>query len=161
VRTIDCGGGTRREVSVSAAAGRPEVRVDGTPFHPDVQPLGPGRFLWRDGDRLEVFHCVRDGDVIHLFWRGEVYRLVDEGEGRRPSARQVAGGLEAPMPGRVIKVAVEVGQEVAKGQEVLVVESMKMENALRAPHAGRVTALSAEVGEMVAPGRVLVEIEPA
>jgi len=54
---------------------------------------------------------------------------------------------------------VETGQDVEKGQEVLVVEAMKMENALRAPRAGRVGAIHARVGDMVAPGRVLVEIE--
>jgi biotin carboxyl carrier protein len=71
----------------------------------------------------------------------------------------VAGALEAPMPGRVIKLGVEVDQTVEKGDEILVVEAMKMENALRAPRAGRVTAVHTRVGEMVAPGRALVELD--
>jgi biotin carboxyl carrier protein len=62
------------------------------------------------------------------------------------------------MPGRVSAVKVKAGDAVAKGQELLVVEAMKMENALRAPHAGVVRAVHAHVGEMVAPGRPLVEI---
>jgi biotin carboxyl carrier protein len=63
------------------------------------------------------------------------------------------------MPGKVIKVSVTAGQRVAKGDEVLVVEAMKMENALRAPRAGTVTAIRAAVGDMVAPGALLVDLE--
>jgi 3-methylcrotonyl-CoA carboxylase alpha subunit len=51
------------------------------------------------------------------------------------------------------------GQRVARGEELLVVEAMKMENALRAPRDGVVRAVHVSVGEMVAPGRALVEIE--
>jgi biotin carboxyl carrier protein len=63
------------------------------------------------------------------------------------------------MPGRVSAVKVEPGERVAKGQELVVVEAMKMENALRAPHAGVVRAVHARAGDMVAPGRALVEID--
>ena len=58
----------------------------------------------------------------------------------------------------MIAVRVQAGQRVTKGEELLVVEAMKMENALRAPRDGVVRAVHASVGEMVAPGRVLVEI---
>jgi biotin carboxyl carrier protein len=56
-------------------------------------------------------------------------------------------------------VKVQPGQAVARGEELLVVEAMKMENALRAPRAGVVRAVHVGVGEMVAPGRPLVEID--
>jgi 3-methylcrotonyl-CoA carboxylase alpha subunit len=63
------------------------------------------------------------------------------------------------MPGKVIKVSAAVGQRVAKGQEILVVEAMKMENAIRAPRDGTVRSLTARVGDMVGPGAVLAELE--
>jgi biotin carboxyl carrier protein len=59
----------------------------------------------------------------------------------------------------VSAVKVEVGAHVRKGEELLVVEAMKMENALRAPRDGVVRAVHVGVGEMVAPGRALVELE--
>jgi 3-methylcrotonyl-CoA carboxylase alpha subunit len=125
-----------------------------------VEAAGGGVFVWREGDRVETFHCVRDQDVIHLFWRGAVYRIeTDDGGGRAAHHRQVPGALEAPMPGRVIAVRVAAGQAVAKGQELLVIEAMKMENALRAPREGTVKAVAARVGVMVSPGVVLVELE--
>ena len=74
-------------------------------------------------------------------------------------AAKYAGALEAPMPGRVTAVKAEPGQRVERGEELLVVEAMKMENALRAPRGGVVRAVHVTAGEMVAPGRPLVEIE--
>ena len=124
-----------------------------------VELVAPGIFVWREGARVETFHCVRDGDVIHLFWRGTAYRLEADGESARSAHRAVSGALEAPMPGRVIAVRVEPGQAVTKGQELVVVEAMKMENALRAPRDGRVRSVAARAGDMVVPGVVLVEIE--
>jgi 3-methylcrotonyl-CoA carboxylase alpha subunit len=124
-----------------------------------VEEVAPGTFVLRQGDAVETFHCVRAKDEIHLFWRGRVYVLEEETERRRAAHRHPAGALEAPMPGKVIKVNVAVGQQVAKGDEVLVVEAMKMENGLRAPRAGTVKAVSVKVGDMVAPGVSLVEIE--
>jgi biotin carboxyl carrier protein len=59
----------------------------------------------------------------------------------------------------VIAVKVAPGQKVARGEELLVVESMKMENAVRAPRDGTVRAVAAQVGDMVGPGAVLVELE--
>jgi 3-methylcrotonyl-CoA carboxylase alpha subunit len=135
------------------------VVVDGAAFVPAVEETGPGTFLWRAGDASETFHCVRDGDTIHLSWRGSAYRLVEEKEGGRASRRQVAGGLEAPMPGKVIAVKAAPGQAVKKGEELLVVEAMKMENAIRAPRDGIVRSVGARVGDMVGPGTILVELQ--
>ena len=125
----------------------------------EVEPLGPGVFLFRQGDRREIFHCVRDGETVHLFWGGRAYLLEEETERSRSAHRHVGGGLEAPMPGKVIAVNVAPGDTVMKGDELLVVEAMKMENAVRAPREGRVKSVSAQVGDMVSPGVVLVELE--
>jgi 3-methylcrotonyl-CoA carboxylase alpha subunit len=125
----------------------------------EVELLAPGTFVFRQGDRRETFHCVRDGDVVHLFWRGRAYRLEEETERSRASHRHAGGGLEAPMPGKVIAVNVVPGDTVGKGDELVVVEAMKMENAVRAPREGRVKSVSARVGDMVSPGVVLVELE--
>ncbi len=125
----------------------------------DVRPLGPGTFVLRRGDAIETFHCVRDGDAFHLFWRGAAYRLEELGEGHRAAQRHATGALEAPMPGKVIAVRKAAGELVVKGEEILIVEAMKMENAIRAPRDARVKRIAARVGDMVAPGAVLVELE--
>ena len=63
------------------------------------------------------------------------------------------------MPGRVVRVLVAVGDEVAEQQGVVVIEAMKMQNELKSPKAGRVVRVGAVVGETVQPGDVLVVVE--
>jgi 3-methylcrotonyl-CoA carboxylase alpha subunit len=147
------------DVEVREGGAGAHVTVAGQEFEAQVEPEGPGTFVFRRGDRRETFHCVRDGDTLHLFWRGRVYLLEEETERGRGAQRHVGGGLEAPMPGKVIAVNVAPGDTVMKGDELLVVEAMKMENAVRAPREGRVKSVSARVGDMVSPGVVLVELE--
>jgi pyruvate carboxylase subunit B len=63
------------------------------------------------------------------------------------------------MPGRVVSVDVKVGDTVAKGQGVVVLEAMKMQNELVSPADGKVKAVHCKPGDNVDPGKVLVEID--
>jgi acetyl/propionyl-CoA carboxylase alpha subunit len=67
--------------------------------------------------------------------------------------------ITAPMPGRVIRVLVEQGHEVAAGEGLIVVEAMKMQNEMKAPRAGRVAAVKTLAGATVSAGDVLLVIE--
>jgi biotin carboxyl carrier protein len=69
-----------------------------------------------------------------------------------------AASLTAPMPGTVVKVLVDEGQEVEEGQLLLVLEAMKMEQPVTAPHAGVVHSLPFEKGSLVPGGAVLAEV---
>ena len=69
------------------------------------------------------------------------------------------GGLLAPMPGRVLAVAVSEGEDVEAGQLLMVVEGMKMEHRVTAPHAGRVAEVRARAGEQVSGGDLLVVLD--
>ncbi len=152
-------GGESREIAVRETKDALEVTVNGTRHVFAVEEVSPGSFVARHDGRVVRFHCVRDGDDVHLFWGGAVYRLAEEREGGRALHRAAHGGLEAPMPGKVIKLSAAPGQKVAKGDEILVIEAMKMENAIRAPRDGTVKSVAAKVGDMVNPGVVLVELE--
>jgi propionyl-CoA carboxylase alpha chain len=66
-----------------------------------------------------------------------------------------SGSLRAPLPGTVVAVRVAVGDEVADGQELLVIEAMKMQHVVRADRAGRITALPVQAGAAVEVGAVL------
>jgi biotin carboxyl carrier protein len=82
---------------------------------------------------------------------------------RFPEAEVAAGtgGCEAPMPGKVVQVLVEVGQTVARGAPLVVLEAMKMEQSLTAPRGGQVSAVRCAAGERVDAGAVLVELVDA
>jgi len=152
-------GEQHHEVAVRTVREGLEATVDGRAFLLSVFAAAPGTFVLEEGARRETFHCARDGDLVHLFWRGVVYRLTREREGARAAPRPAASGLTAPMPGKVIVVRVAPGQAVRKGEELLVIEAMKMENALRAPRDGVVKSVGARPGDMVSPGVVLVELQ--
>jgi biotin carboxyl carrier protein len=68
--------------------------------------------------------------------------------------------IAAPMPGRVVKILVAPGDDVAADQPVAIVEAMKMENEIRTQRAGRVAKIGAAAGDTVEGGAVLVELEP-
>jgi biotin carboxyl carrier protein len=101
--------------------------------------------------------------LVHL--DGQVAGVTMNGRTARRGSRDAtgpAGGEQrvvAPMPGRIVKVLVGPGDEVAARQGVVVVEAMKMENELRAPRPGRVREVSVSPGASVEAGRVLVVLE--
>ena len=81
-----------------------------------------------------------------------------------PAAKPVATGtagsvkINAPMPGKIVDVKVKVGDAVKKGQTVLVLEAMKMENEICAPQDGTVATVECAVGDSVETGKVLVSM---
>ena len=79
----------------------------------------------------------------------------------QPAAAAPAGGhsIKTPLPGVIIDVKVNVGDTVAKGQTVVVLEAMKMENNINADRDGKVVAIQVAKGDTVADGAVLVVLE--
>ncbi|MBO1334199.1 biotin carboxylase N-terminal domain-containing protein [Streptomyces sp. VRA16 Mangrove soil] len=124
-----------------------EVRVRGDEVLVDGAPTTPARLTAVAGDWL-----ARDGDAWHVQDHDPVAaRLTGAGH-------DGAGSLTAPMPGTVTVVKVAVGDQVAAGQSLLVVEAMKMEHVIAAPHAGTVTELDVSPGTTVAMDQVLAVI---
>ena len=77
-----------------------------------------------------------------------------------PAAAPVSGNaIKTPLPGVIIDVKVNVGDTVAKGQTVVVLEAMKMENNINADRDGKVTAIQVTKGDTVADGAVLIVLE--
>ncbi|HET7449999.1 MAG TPA: biotin/lipoyl-containing protein [Gaiellaceae bacterium] len=97
-------------------------------------------------------------------YRYEVEALDERARAIRDLSAAKAGPagpapLVAPMPGLVVRVAVEVGDTVQAGQALVVMEAMKMENELRSAAAGTVKAVRAVPGTAVEKGAILVELE--
>lgn len=117
------------------------------------------------GRRYDVVTCF-DAGRWHVLVNGLATRFVLEderslrrvGAGLKPALTQTSGDVKTPMPGRVVKVLVGVGDSVQKGQGVIVVEAMKMENEFKASCTGVVTEILVKPGETVEAGKVLVRI---
>ncbi|MGZ3443898.1 MAG: biotin/lipoyl-containing protein, partial [Polyangia bacterium] len=76
-----------------------------------------------------------------------------------PPPKSGPSAILSPMPGKVVKVLVAVGEEVKAGQGVMVVEAMKMENELKAPRDGKVKAVAVKEGQPVEAGQSLVTLD--
>ena len=129
--------------------------IPGTPMRQLVLEGQPTVLAMRSGGRGQWSLGIR-GER----WEVEV---VDE---RTRHIRSLTGGAErargpvvlrAPMPGLVVRVAARVGDQVAAGAGLVVLEAMKMENELKAPAPGVVGAVRVEAGQAVEKGQVLVE----
>ena len=142
--------GTSRVVRVSDVEGTPVRMVTiGDEVHRVVARRGVTRgsyTLWLDGFRYEV-------EALD-----ERMRAIRELSGAGKEASGPAP-LIAPMPGMIVRVAVQVGDIVQPGQGLVVMEAMKMENELRATTAGTVKAVLAQPGTAVEKGAVLLELE--
>lgn len=152
-----------------------------------VEPLGEGRYaVTVEGQRSEVHALALPGEALSMLIDGASYNveletkgdevgvllrnqvtrfdLVDEQKYRLRAAaatfsnegRQV---VNSPMPGKVVRVFVKVGDAVTEGQPLVVVEAMKMENELKSPKAGTVTEVTAKEGTAVENGSKLVVVE--
>jgi biotin carboxyl carrier protein len=84
-------------------------------------------------------------------------RLIDQ-LGMNAAVGQKVGDIKAPMPGMVLEVAVTVGQAVEKGDKVLILEAMKMENVIKAAGEGVVKAILVSKGTAVEKGQILIEM---
>ncbi len=69
-----------------------------------------------------------------------------------------AGNVTCPMAGRVVAVSVQVGQTVKEGEQLMVLEAMKMNNYIYAPHDGKISAVFVRVGDAVEEGQLLVTL---
>lgn len=156
--------GKTREIDVEQDVdGKPRVRIDGTPFE--------GEFLVRDG----AVSIRRGADVHEVFVGGKGeratiamrhHRVIAQVENAQHARKKGAGAsgpasksVRSPMPGRVVSVRVQKGDDVAAQQTVVVVEAMKMENELRAAIAGKVAAVHVREGDNVEASALLISFE--
>jgi biotin carboxyl carrier protein len=116
-----------------------------------------------DGKAIEVF-LTRGRHGKQVFVNGRRFLVEDADQlpsrrGRRTGIDQAPGDITPPMPSIVVRIMVEEGDFVKKGQGLIVVTAMKMETTLKAPYNGRITVIKTTVDAKVAPGDILVEIE--
>ena len=130
----------------------------------DWRPFAPVFRAFLDGQEMS-FQIDREGVGFRLTRRGTTTRIVV----MTPRAAELAAlmpvkqppdlsrFLLAPMPGLLVALAVEEGQEVKTGEELATIEAMKMENVLRAERDGRVAAIRARPGASLAVDEIILE----
>jgi propionyl-CoA carboxylase alpha chain len=152
----------------SLGADRFTITVDGAPSTVRLVAVEPRagsgaavEVVFEDDGHRVRRRVVSDGGATGARWHVDGLVLVEEPRFPEAVAAAVAGGLTAPMPGKVVKVLVEAGQDVAAGAALLVLEAMKMEQTVRAPTDGVVAALHVSTGEQVEADQLLAVVTPA
>lgn len=111
-------------------------------------------------DQTVTATVVRDGEHFHIFSQGVHTDLhYNDVLAHAGEAEAEGGRLTAPMPGKIVAVLVKNGQEVKKGEALLIMEAMKMEHTISAPHDGVVEEVLYAVGDQVAEGAPLLNFK--
>ena len=141
-----------------------------------------------DGKIFEVSVNEQDKNVAEVIVNGKPYTVAFEREDapvvqavRRPPVQKASNtdapakkaaaaapavkkvgsskSVKSPLPGNIFKIVVSVGQEVKRGEQIIIIESMKMENSITADKDGTVKAIYIEVGQSVLQGDALVDLD--
>ena len=156
------------DIQIREDGGRVFAEVDGRRYELDVQRSpANGYLLVLDS---QVFDCrvagrPESGKQIEVIVGTRNYAVTLTDPKRLSSATSASAHGEdtariiAPMPGKVVRVLVELGSQVAAGDGIMVVEAMKMQNEMKSPRAGTVIALNIQTGATVNGGDVLAVIE--
>ena len=145
-----------------------DLHLNGQPFAWDEAEQGPGRFQVLHGGRsydaevvsadyaAKQFVLKINGQRIELSAKDR-FDLLLERLGLSAAVAVQVNELKAPMPGLIVDVRVQPGQIVQKGDPLLVLEAMKMENILKAPADGTVSAVKVSLRDNVQKGQLLVQ----
>ncbi len=153
-------GETEKMVAVGYAKGAYELELDGSRTPARGERTGHSTLRAELGGVRLPATVIAVGEKRHVFLHGRGWPLVcvdplhhaGEGVGE-------AGGLVAPMPGKIIALLAQPGAAVEKGAPLLILEAMKMEHTIAAPAKGVVKAFRFEVGDPVGEGAELVDFE--
>jgi len=142
------------------------VSIDGNEFMVDGKKTGRTNYSLIVENRSFEVEVDPDGDEYRALVDGRNYyvNLMDErrvrtGAGQAGGKAQGRQTVSVPMPGKVIAVIVNEGDKVEKGQGLVIVEAMKMENEVRSPIAGEVKEIKVRQGETIEAGAALLIVE--
>jgi biotin carboxyl carrier protein len=163
---IAIGGRVRQlELNPDGLPGRYQATLDGVRVEIQAELLKPGILTLMIED--QAFRCILEENetesAIQVAGQRFTFELDDPRSLRSRRSRHGAAegpkSLKAPMPGRVVRLLVEVGAAVEAEQGLVVIEARKMQNELKSPKSGRVAELRVAPGEPVIAGQVLAVIE--
>jgi acetyl/propionyl-CoA carboxylase alpha subunit len=156
--------GEPQEMEITRVGSAARIVIDGVGHEVDLRAAGPvGLYrLQVDGRTVDV-HIRRAGRGLSVAMGAALYEVMVQ-RGGRPADSSFDEGeqaLAAPMSGVVTEVLVSEGERVSRGDPLLVMVAMKMNNEIRSPVDGMVRSLHAMVGEQVEQGALLVVLEPS
>jgi biotin carboxyl carrier protein len=158
-------GKTKHVVDLEKDGASYKVSLDGKPVDADVILAAPNAVSVILGGAVFEIHIAPSLDGTYKLQTGPHEFQADVRDprawhGRKQGALEAEGRQQifAPMPGKVIRLLVNVGDEVEAGQGLVVVEAMKMQNEIRSPKSGTVERLAVSEGQTVNAGEIVATI---
>jgi biotin carboxyl carrier protein len=157
-----------------------KVLVNGQPVAVSARRVAGAWKFEIEGQAAEAVLSQPESGVYHVLLEGRSYEVLVSGDRmdvnghelhvvvddpRDAAAKALEGSVQgrqpiaAAMPGKIVRVLVDEGDEVQRDQGIVVIEAMKMQNEMKSPKAGKVVSLQARDGSTVAAGDVLAVIE--
>ncbi|WP_332875826.1 acetyl/propionyl/methylcrotonyl-CoA carboxylase subunit alpha [Massilia sp. S19_KUP03_FR1] len=150
------------DVALTYRAGGWRMEVDGVASDLTLAARDGATLSIRLGASAMHGTVRRDGDLFHVFTGGRHYTLTyHDPMAHAGEVEAVGGRLTAPMPGKVVAILAQAGQDVRKGEPLVIMEAMKMEHTIGAPSDGVVEELLYAVGDQVADGAPLLAFKAA
>jgi biotin carboxyl carrier protein len=117
------------------------------------------------GDKVQKVYAAASGQKVFVHLNGQVIALEKIADDRKSFSKDALefgakDHVATPMPGKVVKILVAVGDKIALKQPLVIVESMKMENELKSPSNGTVKSIHFVPGDLVGTGQPIIKIEP-
>jgi biotin carboxyl carrier protein len=145
-----------------------EVTIGGSKFHYEVVELGKNDYVLRIDNRVyEISARRKDSDQYSIFINGKVIDVVVRTGLQERASSLIEQSSEfkhkmevkAPMPGMILKVKKNIGESVQKGDSIIILEAMKMENDIKSPFSGTVKEVKVTENTPVDKGAILFTIE--
>lgn len=155
--------GEKLDVEIVEQDGKTRALVGDREYELEVSQPEPGIFALRNGHKMAEAFVSPDGKQVVIGGHEFEVEIADpkrlRGAGTDHEHGDGVAEIKTAMPGKVVRILVEVGTEVEKGDGVIVVEAMKMQNEMKSPKTGTVTKINASEGDTVNAGDILVVIE--
>lgn len=159
-------GDEHHEIEIKKDGDKVFAEIDGRKYELEASEPEPGVFLIKHDNKIYDVPVSPNADGTKTATvRGQEFtiRIIDpkrlRGSAGTDAHAHGAADIKSAMPGKVVRILVEPGTEVEKGDGVVVVEAMKMQNELKSPKAGVVREIKVKEGSTVSAGDILATIE--
>ena len=150
------------EIELTRTAEKISAKIDGREYELEASEVEPDVYLLKHENRIYQVYVAPNG-IVNLGNRQFEIKISDpknlRGSGSPASGASGSSEIKTAMPGKIVRVLIEQGAEIKKGEGVMIVEAMKMQNEMKSPKDGIVREIRVEEGATVNAGEILAIIE--
>jgi len=154
------------ETEIDILGGMVKAAINEKSVEAGIIAVSENHLVLNINGRSHKAYIAGDGPKLLVHIDGQIISLIrTDGEKKSFATGDHEFGAKdrvmSPMPGKVVKILVEVGETVKARQPLVIVESMKMENEIKSPSDGTVIAINFKAGDLVGTGQPIILLEPA